>query len=151
MSALWSPPPPMCYKINVDSAVFGAQKSVGVVVRDDEGRVMGACCKQIRTPMGAVEAKAKAFERGTLILVNALNETSSSPSAVAVIMSSSLSAFKDFCWVDVSDVKRSGNWPAHLLAKYAIGISDFAVWVEESPSFIDQALLQDVTLASNIQ
>ncbi|XP_075659550.1 uncharacterized protein LOC142629445 [Castanea sativa] len=169
MPALWSPPPPMSYKINVDGAVFGAQKSVGVgvVIRDDEGRVMGACYKKLRAPMGAMEAEAKAFEVGiqfakdmlihdfilegdSLILVNALNETSPPPSAVAAIVLSSLSAFKDFRRVDVSHVKRSGNWPAHLLAKYAIGISDFAVCVEESPSFIDQALLQDVTLASSI-
>ncbi|XP_075673855.1 uncharacterized protein LOC142643195 [Castanea sativa] len=145
---------------------------VGVVVRDEEGRVMGAYCKKIRAPMGAVEAEAKAFEVGiqfardmliqdfilegdSLILVNALNESSPPPpfppSVVAAIVSSSLSALKDFRRVDVSHVKRSSNRPAHLLVRYAIGISDFAVWVEESPSFIDQALQQDVTLASNIQ
>ena len=59
MPAIWSPPPPpLQYKINVDGAVFGPQKSVGVgvVIRDAEGSVMGACCKKIKAPMGAMEA-----------------------------------------------------------------------------------------------
>ena len=122
------PPPPSCYKINVDGAVFGAQKSVGVgvVVRDEEGRVMGASCKKISAPMGAVEAEAKAFEVGlqfardmlihdfilegdSLLLVNALNEVSSPPSAVAAIVSCSLSAPKDFRKVEISHLKRAGN------------------------------------------
>ena len=34
--------------------------------------------------------------------------------------------------------------PTHLLAKYAQGIDDFSVWLEEDPCFIVQALLQDV-------
>ena len=167
---IWSPPPPSRYKINVDGAVFGAQKAVGigVVVRDEEGRVLGACCKKIEAPMGALEAEAKAFEVGlqfakdmlihdfilegdSLLLVNALNEISPPPSAVAAIVYSSLSALKDFRKVEISHVKRAGNRPAHLLAKYAKNINDFNVWVEESPSLIDQALLQDVSFAACIQ
>lgn len=124
-----------------------------------------------KAPIGAVEAKAKAFEVGiqfakdllihdfflegdSLMLVNALNELTPPPLSVAVIVSSSLSTFNEFRRVDVSHVKRKGNSPAHLLAKYALGISDFSVWVEESPGFldeVDEALLQDVLLASSIQ
>ena len=35
----------------------------------------------------------------------------------------------------------------HLLAKHALGIEDFSVWIEETPCFIEQALLHDVTIA----
>ncbi|XP_075645341.1 uncharacterized protein LOC142616354 [Castanea sativa] len=42
LDANWTPPPPRHYKINVDEAVFGAQKAVGigVLVRDAEGRMV---------------------------------------------------------------------------------------------------------------
>ena len=46
-----------------------AQKTLGlgVVIRDDKGRVEAAlCCRKITAPMGAVEAEAKAFEVGLL-------------------------------------------------------------------------------------
>ena len=92
----WCPPPRDRYKINVDSAVFTSQQSVGVgvLIRDSEGRVVGACSKKIQAPLGAVEVEAKVFEFGlqfakdmliqyfilegdSLILMNALNEISS--------------------------------------------------------------------------
>lgn len=40
----------------MDGAVFAAQKAagVGVLIRDDEGRVVGACSKKIIAPLGAV-------------------------------------------------------------------------------------------------
>ena len=34
---------------------------------------------------------------------------------------------------------------AHLLAKYAVGIYDFLVWMEENFCFLEQALSHDVT------
>ena len=37
-----------------------------------------------------------------------------------------------------------GNKPAHLLAKHAISIVDFMVWMEENPYFLEQALHHDV-------
>lgn len=48
LDANWTPPPPWHYKINVDGAVFGAQKAVGIgiLVCDAEGRVVGACSKK---------------------------------------------------------------------------------------------------------
>ena len=64
----WRPPHVNWYKIKVDGAIFSAQKVVwiGVLIRDDKGRVEAALCKKIMAPMGAVEAKAKAFEAGLL-------------------------------------------------------------------------------------
>lgn len=60
----WTPPPPTKYKINVDGAVFAAQKStsVGVIIRDSDGSVIGACNKKLRFPLGAMEVEAKAVE-----------------------------------------------------------------------------------------
>ena len=40
-----------------------------------------------------------------------------------------------------------GNRPAHLLAKHALSIANFSVWIEENPHFIEQTLLHDVLVA----
>ena len=46
--ASWFPPPPNTYKINVDGAVCAAEKSarVGILIRDEGGRLIGACSKK---------------------------------------------------------------------------------------------------------
>ena len=59
----WRPPQHGRYKINIDGAMFAAQKAagLGVLIRDTEVRVVRACNKKIMAPLGAVEIKAKAF------------------------------------------------------------------------------------------
>ena len=59
----WRPPQHGRYKINIDGAMFAAQKAagLGVLIRDTEGRVVGVCNKKIMAPLGAVEIEAKAF------------------------------------------------------------------------------------------
>ena len=47
-----------------------------------------------------------------------------------------------------SHVCRQGNRPAHILAKHAISIVDFKVWMEENPCFLEQALHHDVMFSS---
>ena len=60
----WSPPPLDRYKINVDGAVFKAQKAagVGVLIRDCRGQVIAALSKKINAPLGPLESEAKAVE-----------------------------------------------------------------------------------------
>lgn len=61
----WSPPQGSTYKVNVNRAMFPDLKEVviGVVIRDDKGRVMEALSKKVHAPLGTVEAEAKAFEK----------------------------------------------------------------------------------------
>ncbi|KAL0011505.1 hypothetical protein SO802_006613 [Lithocarpus litseifolius] len=76
---------------------------VGVVIQDDEGRLEAALSKKIPTPMGAVEAEAKAFEtsllfamdvrvrdvilEGDLLVVyNALCNNSPPPTSIAAVV-----------------------------------------------------------------
>ena len=132
-----------------------------VLIKDSEGRVVGACSKKIQAPLGAMEVEAKAVEFGlkfakdmliqdfilegdSLILMNALNEISPPPSLVAAVVYGSLSAFYGFRQVEFSHVRRQGNRPTHLLAKHALDNSEFAVWIEENPCFLEQTLLHDV-------
>ena len=60
----WIPPPSNVYKVNVDAAIFTSQKTVGVgvIIRDDKGRLEAAMSKKINAPLGAVEAEALAHE-----------------------------------------------------------------------------------------
>ena len=152
VASSWTPPPPHeRYKINVDGAVFASQKEagLGVLVREAEGRVVGARSKKIMAPLGAVEIEAKAFEFGlhfardlliqdfilegdSLVLVNALKEISPPLSSVAAVVYNSVSATHDFRQVDFSHVRKQGNRLAHLLAKHIIGIADFSILIEEN-------------------
>ena len=133
--ASWSPPQNGHFKINVDGAVFSAQKAVGVglVIRDDKGRLEAALCRKITAPMGAVEAKA--FEAGllfakdvgvrdvilegdSLVVYNALCNISPLPSSIASVVQGILDKSGDFRSVRYSHIRRQGNVPAHILAKH---------------------------------
>ncbi|KAK9995341.1 hypothetical protein SO802_020027 [Lithocarpus litseifolius] len=60
----WKPPRPGVYKANVDGAIFKNQliASLGVLIRDPDGQVVGALSQQIHAPLGVLEAEAKAME-----------------------------------------------------------------------------------------
>ena len=63
----WSPPPAKLFNVNDDRAAFAQSVvGIGVIIRDDSGRVEAALSKKIYALLGAVEAKAKAFEVGLL-------------------------------------------------------------------------------------
>ena len=47
--------------------------------------------------------------------------------------------------INFAHVKMQGNRHAHLLAKHALGIANYLTWMEETPYFLEQALLQDVS------
>lgn len=68
MSSFWTPPLAPLFKVNVDGAVFSAQGTVGigVIIRDEEGKVEAALSKKINALLSTVEAEAKAFEEGIL-------------------------------------------------------------------------------------
>ena len=79
-----------------------------------------------------------------MVVFNAVSETSSPPSSIATVIYGSVSISHEFHHVDFSYVRRQGNCLAHLLAKHALGIDDFSIWIEEVPCFLQQALLKDV-------
>ncbi|KAK9984589.1 hypothetical protein SO802_034114 [Lithocarpus litseifolius] len=66
--ATWCPPRGGHFKINVYGAIFSKQKAVGigVVIRDDEGRLEAALSKKILVHMGVLEVEAKALKTGFL-------------------------------------------------------------------------------------
>ena len=138
---------------------------VGVVIRNSEGRLEAALSKKILLPLGAAEVEAKAFEVGLLfakdigvrnvvlegdskIVYNALCNYSWAPSSIAVVTHGIQDMSEEFRSVDYSHVRRQGNMPAHILAKYASSINDYVAWIEEDPCCIMQALIHDLNTFS---
>ena len=152
-------------KVNVDGAVFGKQKEAGgVVIRDHEGNFIAGLSKKFKAPLGDIAVEAKAFETGitfakevgildfvlegdSLTIVNALCEKTSAPSSVASLIYGIQAGSIDLRNVYFSHVCRSWNLPTHLLAKFAVGISNYFTWIEKCHCFLEQALVQDVSSA----
>ena len=161
----WRPPREGWYKANVDGAVFKETNScgIGVVIRNDQGQIMGAMSKKLNLPLGAVEVEAKAFEEGLMLagdlglkqiilegdaqtVTNALLGKCLPPSSIQRLIAGA-SRWKQ--WVQVwraSHVRRAGNWAAHVMAQNAKFISDCVVWVEDTPPMIQCQVHRDVLL-----
>ena len=54
----------------------------------------------------------------------------------------------EFRSVKFSHIYRKGNVYAYLLAKHAISIEDFSIWIEKSSYFLKQTILHDVFVAN---
>ena len=169
VSVTWNPPSSSMLKVNVDGATTKHKNTVGIgsVIRDELGRVIAAMSRKIQAPLGPLEVEAKAFEAGfqlardmgyqdiilegdSLILVRALCGLSSPPSTIDSMVVGMQLLCLDFRTVYVSHVRRQGNKPTHILAKYALSINDSIVWIEETPCCIEQALIQDFVPISSI-
>ena len=122
---------------------------------------MAATCKLIHAPLGPLEAEAEAVEVGlqfakllgvsdfivegdSLIVSRALSHSFSAPASIDAMIMGIRSAALEFHNVDFSHVKRNANSPAHLLAKYAKGIVNQCIWMENCPTFLELAILHDV-------
>ena len=142
----WLPLQDQTYKVNVDEAVFTKLKAmgIGVVIRDKEGKFKVALSKKIKLPLGPIEAKAMAVEVGvqftkdvgirdvmvegdSLIMQRALNELAPPPPSVDAVIVGIKVSCADFHHIAFTHMRRQGNNPTHLLAKYAKGIDDSSI------------------------
>ena len=164
----WEPLAFPFYKINIDGAVFKEQKEAGVrvVIRDHFGNFIAGLSMKFRFPLGAIEVEAKAFESGlefakdmgiqdivleedSLNIVHALSGNSHAASTIATLIYGMQVTSFEFWNVLFSHIRRNGNILAHQLAKHTLGIFDFSIWIEESPCFLVQALLHDISTGFN--
>ena len=67
----WQPSGPFQYKVNVDEALFEADKTagLGVVIRNEHGQVMASLSERIRLPSTVLEVEALAARRGLELAV----------------------------------------------------------------------------------
>ncbi|KAL0007359.1 hypothetical protein SO802_008861 [Lithocarpus litseifolius] len=110
--------------------------------------------------MGALEVEARAYEAGVLlarhlglkngvlegdsvIVSNAFKQVSQTPTSVAAIVEGIHILSSDIGVVDYSHVRRTGNKPAHILARQAQSFVNDVIWIEDIPCCIQQALIHD--------
>ena len=147
----WKPSSSSVYKINFDGALFEEQAytSLGVVIKDLAGLVIGALSQKIRHPgsMDMVEALAAnraivfakelclqsmVVEGDSLRVIQALVAAKPSRTmfghVIAEIHSLVSNVDCSFCHVN-----REGNKLAHALTRRAVAFIDFDVWLEDLP------------------
>ena len=78
------------------------------------------------------------LERDSLTISNALKGISVLPTSVATIVEGIHVLGSEIDVVNFSHVRRSGNKPAHILARQALSFVNDLIWIEEIP------LIQDV-------
>ena len=159
----WRPPHLGLVKINCDGATFKEQNKsgVGVVIRDGNGLVLASLAKQITQLYTALEVEAMAaatalsfaaqlgfhsgiLESDSLLLVSALIENHTYLSTDGLLLDDIRFYASFFNQLLYSHVKREGNKVAHRLAKHALCISDFLVWMEDVPPPIRSVVQDDM-------
>ena len=164
----WTPSVFPFYKVNIDAAIFKSTKSVGigVIVRDHVGDVLATLSTQLLLPLGPLEAEAKAmdvamsfakdiglqegtFESDNSVLIGALLDKSKIPISIENIITDIHAKLQHFRQHQMLHVKQQGNTLAHLLARHTNGLDNFVTWIEEIPSFIESAMIQDTLLFSH--
>ena len=157
-----------CYKVNMNVAIFKNTKSVGIGVIgwDHVGDVLATLSTQLPLPLGPLEAEAQAmdvaisfakeiglqevtFESDSSVLIEALLDKSKVPISIENIITGIHAKLQHFRQHQILHVKRSGNTPAHHLARHTNCLDNFVTWVEETPSFIESAVIQDALLFSH--
>ncbi|XP_050278252.1 uncharacterized protein LOC126719775 [Quercus robur] len=159
----WSPPQSGFIKVNFDGAVFGNlnMSGIGVVIRNNNGAIMASCVEKINQAYKADEIKALAalkalkfahklgsqnaiLKGGSLGLIQPLKAEDHNLSPLGLLVEDVRLFANNFVRLLYSHIKRSGNSIAYNLAKHAIHIPDFQVWMEDVLSYIVSFLQSDV-------
>ncbi|XP_023892982.1 uncharacterized protein LOC112004977 [Quercus suber] len=155
----WRPPQAEMVKINSNGTVFsGENKSgLGVVVRNSSGQVMASCSKLVNQVYDSNEVEAMAaawalsfapeiginnavLEGDSLLVMKALTDPESSMSSIDPFINDAKHFSNSFDKLLYSHVTRDCNNFAHSLARHAINIPDFLVWMEKVPPQFSQVV-----------
>ena len=148
----WRPPQNGRYKVNVDGAVFTSLESsrIGVVIRNEDGLIMGAMSKNLPLPLGALEVEAKAleggielardlglweveFESNAQVVVKAVTGAEPGPSSIMKVVEGIRMGLSSFKFWSLNHIGRKCDNAAHILARTASSSIETHVWVEDTP------------------
>ncbi|XP_075645311.1 uncharacterized protein LOC142616321 [Castanea sativa] len=160
----WKPPPLSCFKINFDRANFPKEKksSIGVVIRDNRGLVIASCSNVVHQMLGSSDIETMAamwaltfasnvgvrravLEGDSMAVITGLREDEKVLVPYRLLLEDAKFLSEQFDELLYSHTKREDNSLAHSLARYAIGIPDFLVWMEDVPSQLYS--LKEITVA----
>ncbi|KAM7514747.1 hypothetical protein LguiA_004330 [Lonicera macranthoides] len=150
-------------KINVDTAFnpISGWFGVGVICRDERGRVIGATAIPVPACLGVVEAEALAVLEGlrfaSLLGLQSVKINSDSLRVVNMVLSKIppgsdagvfildfLDLAKSFSEVSCSHVLRSANEAANSLAAFAIRADSRLSWGSDVPDWLSDLVLHDL-------
>ena len=167
LKSVWQPPSQFEFKANCDAALFPSHDitSIGVVIRDGRGLPIATLCKrfhclhtvdnaeaiaareaiQLAKDVGLTEVEV---EGDSLVIFQALKQQEVCFASYGDIVQDVLHLSSSLHWVGFSHVRRNGNRVAHVLARNAIVLSsDFLVWLEDVPSFLEDVIQSEFSPA----
>ena len=136
-----------------------------MVIRDNNGAVLASCLEKLHQTYKPEEVEALAalkavtlacdlgfrkaiLEGDSLSLIKALKSTEDSLSPIGLLVDDVKWVASSFERLVYSHVKRNGNRVAHSLAKNALRIPNFQVWMEDVSSHITLILDLEVIISS---
>ena len=165
---VWRPPIGSVYKLNFDAAIFDSTRSsrLGVIVRNSLGEVMASLLAHGPAMANSEEAEVLACQKAVEFAMDARFTDLVIKGDNAAVMKAITSPWLDrsrlghiyddirtlvagFRSCTIGCVKRSANFVAHSLARFASHLDDELVWLEESPPpglealYLDARFLND--------
>ena len=136
-----------------------------MVIRDNNGAVLASCLEKLHQAYKPEEVEALAalkavtlacdlgfrkaiLEGDSLGLIKALKSTEDSLSPIGLLVDDVKRVASSFERLVYSHVKRNGNRVTHSLAKNALRIPNFQVWMKDVSSHITLILDLDVIISS---
>ncbi|XP_075638417.1 uncharacterized protein LOC142610490 [Castanea sativa] len=148
----WRPLPSELFKINFDGVVFPREKKsvIGFVIKDHRGLVIASCSKLVHQELCSADVEAMVagcalsfaldvgvkragLECDSLTVIKWLMEEERLLVPLGLLIEDAKQSAQHFDKLLYSHVKRECNFVAHSLARYAIGILDFLVWIDDIP------------------
>ena len=91
------------------------------------------------------------FEGDSQLIINAVQGIGEVVSSVQNIIQGVLRMVQSFRTFDFLHIKRQENVPVHLLVQHAQNVENLVVWLEECPSQVAHACVNDVTSLQRIE
>ena len=159
----WKPLVGQLFKLNFDAAIFENGSGVGAIIRNAAGEVMVALSARGEAVADNEEAEVRAcrkalefaidagfseliVERDNSVVMSTISSNKPNCSRLGVIYDDIGCLVAGLSYVSFTCIQRNANSVAHSLARYANGLVEEVVWLEDSPPPARDALYFDLSL-----
>ncbi|XP_022140628.1 uncharacterized protein LOC111011237 [Momordica charantia] len=149
---LWLPPDKRIYKINTDASFLASDQhaGLGIIIRNDRGQVMASATKYLENIQSVDMAEAIVAVEGLQLaskigvnpviletdssrIFNLFSQPSEDLSETGEIVLKAKNFWTQSLHASFNFVKREGNKAAHMLARRALLLREFSIWMEDWP------------------